>query len=158
MAGVRQRGGRIRWRHGLVALAICVGAGQVGAQGVTAPRGDAPGAVWVLTYLKARPGAVDALAEAIRRNWFAMDARAVAAGHLESYRLLRGTPADSSWDLLEITTYRDARQHAQVDSLFRTIYRPQHTPVLVEGKRWQELGQIVRSETLHWVDGGPRPR
>jgi hypothetical protein len=117
-----------------------------------------PGAIWSLTYLKANPGAVESLAEAIRRNWFALDARAVQGGDLVGYHLLRGTPADTTWDLLEITMYADSAQYARVDSVYRVRYRPSHTPALVQGKRWQELGRIVSTATTRWIDGGPQPQ
>jgi hypothetical protein len=138
--------------------ALLVAGTHVALAQPTPPTAMRPGAIWALTWLKANPGAVDDLTEAIRRNWFALDARAVAGGHLVSYQLLRGTPADTTWDLLEITMYADSLQHARVDSIYRALYRPSHVPVLVNGKRWQEYGRIVRSETTRWVDGGPPTR
>jgi hypothetical protein len=120
-----------------------------------APRATPQHAIWSFTYLKANAGAVDDLVESIRLNWFAMDARAVARGDLMGYHLVRGTPADSSWDLLEVTVWADSAQHARADSIYRVHYRPSHTPVLVKGKRWQDYGRIVRTETTRWLDGGP---
>jgi hypothetical protein len=144
---------RVALRGAVAAMLSLVGT-AVHAQPAAATR---PGAVWSLTYLKANPGSVESLAEAIRRNWFALDARAVQGGDLVGYQLLRGTPADTTWDLLEITMYADSAQHARVDSVYRVRYRPTHTPVLVQSKRWQELGRIVRTATTRWVDGGPQP-
>lgn len=128
---------------------------QVATDGSTPAASRASAPVWSFTYLKAMPGRVADLERFLDANWFAMDRQAVAAGHLVDFQLLRGTPADSSWDLLEITIYRDSLQHAQADSLYRTRYRPAHTPVLIEGRGLRELGRIVRSETLRRVAGAP---
>lgn len=117
----------------------------------TAPA--APAAVWQFTYLKALPGRVDALARFIEVNWFAMDARARAAGHIEDYVLLRGAPADSAWDLVEVTVFRDSTQHAQADSLYRTLYRPAHRTVRVGGLGLAELGRIVGSTVTRRLAG-----
>jgi hypothetical protein len=111
--------------------------------------------IYELTYLKAKPGEVDRLATFIQRNWFEMDSRATAAGHMQGYRLLRGSPADSSWDLLEISVYADSAQHARIASLFRVVYRPAHTTVLVDGRSFRELGTIVASVTTRWAGGLP---
>jgi hypothetical protein len=82
-----------------------------------------------------------------------MDAKAKAAGHLEGYELLRATPSDTAWDLLEVATYRDSAQFARIDSLFRTVYRPAHRTVLIDGKGLRELGRIVGSVTTRRVAG-----
>lgn len=116
----------------------------------------APGAIWQLTYLKAHPGAsVDSLARVVTANWFAMDAQAVKAGDLAGYHLVRGSAADTTWDLLEIAVFRDSAQHARADSLYRTRYRPAHRPVRVGGRDLAGWGRIVRSEPLRYVAGGP---
>jgi hypothetical protein len=115
------------------------------------------GEVWEFTYLKATPGNVDRLAEFIRRNWFVMDAKAAAAGHMRSARLLRPTAPDSTYDLIEISIYSDSAQHARIDSLFRVIYRPQHVTALIDGKGFPALGRVVRSETTRWLSGTTTP-
>lgn len=114
---------------------------------------EPPGRVWQLTYLKAEPGLVDSLARSIELNWFAMDRAALADGHIVDFQLVRGTPADGTWDLLEVTVFADSAQHARADSVYRTVYRPRHEPVLVGGRRWQELGRIVRTETTRHLAG-----
>ncbi len=147
----RHRGGYDRGALLALGLALTLAAPLLRAQPGPAPSGS----IWQLTYLKAQPGRVEQLAQFIERNWFAMDARARAAGHLEDFVLLRGTPADSTWDLLEITTYRDSAQHARIDSLFRVVYRPQHQPVLIDGLSLTRLGRIVTSVTTRRVGGSP---
>lgn len=124
-------------------------AGTLGAQGVTPPSEG----IWQFTYLKALSGKVEQLAKFIESNWFTMDKRARAAGHLEDYVLLRGTPADTTWDLLEITTYRDSLQHARIDSLFRVVYRPQHQVVMIDGRDLSGLGRIVASVSTRRIVG-----
>ena len=115
-----------------------------------AAAGASPGAVWQLTYLKALPGHRARLEQFLEQNWFVMDARAKRAGYLVDNHLLRGSGADTTWDLVEISMYADSLQHARIDSIFRTIIRPQHTTVLVDGMEFRELGRFVREETLRW--------
>jgi hypothetical protein len=141
-----------RCRFTVGALAAVVASTLPAQQRPAAPSEDSA-AIWSFTYLKARDGQVDNLERAITLNWFVMDAKAIAAGHMRGYQLLRAVPGDTTFDLVEISMYRDSTQHAQIDSLFRTIYRPQHTTVLVDGKRWNELGSIVRTVTTRAVTG-----
>ena len=115
-----------------------------------AEAGALPGAVWQLTYLKALPGQRDQLEQFVEQNWFVMDARAERAGYLVDNHLLRRSPADTTWDLLDISMYADSVQHAQIDSIFRTIIRPQHVVVRIDGREFRELGRFVREETLRW--------
>ena len=114
------------------------------------PTGASLGAVWQLTYLKALPGQRDRLEQFVEQNWFVMDARAKRDGYLVDNHLLRGSSADTTWDLLEISMYADSLQHARIDSIFRTIVRPQHVTVPIEGREFRELGRFVREETLRW--------
>lgn len=139
----------------LLYLGACTSGGRRAVSTpLAAPPAITPGAVWQLTYLKAHPGAsVDSLARVVTANWFAMDARAVANGDLAGYHLVRGTPADSTWDLLEIAVFRDSAQHARADSLYRTRYRPAHTPVRVGGRDLAGWGRIVRSEVTRYRAG-----
>ena len=115
-----------------------------------AAAGASSGAVWQLTYLKALPGQRAPLERFIEQNWFVMDARAKRDGYLVDNHLLRGSGADTTWDLVEIAMYADSLQHARIDSIFRTIVRPQHTTVRVDGLEFRELGRFVREETLRW--------
>jgi hypothetical protein len=117
--------------------------------------GAAPGAVWQFTYLKALPGELARLERFVERNWFVMDARARAAGYIVDNQLLRGGGADTTWDLLEVSFYRDSLQHAQVDSIFRTIISPQHRVELIDGKGFRALGRVVKEETLRWRARSP---
>jgi hypothetical protein len=137
-----------RWLS-LLSLLTVWSAPPAQAQSLAGP----PGEVWAFTYLKATSGNVERLAEFVRRNWFVMDAKAVAAGHMRSARLLRPSAPDSTYDLIEITVYADSAQHARIDSLFRTVYRPQHQTQLVDGKGFAALGRVVRSEATRWLSG-----
>ena len=114
------------------------------------PAGASPGVMSRLTYLKAFPDQRKRLERFVEQNWFVMDARAKRAGYLVDNHLLRGSPADTTWDLLEISMYADSVQHARIDSIFRTIVRPQHVTVPIEGREFRELGRVVREETLRW--------
>jgi hypothetical protein len=137
----------------LTTALVCAAAGIIAWQQRADAGTNRAGQIWEVTYLKAKPGQTDALAQYIRQNWFVMDAKARAAGHMEGFRLFRGTPTDTSWDLMEISVYADSAQHARIDSLFRVIYRPARVPVLVGGKSLRDLGSIVGSVTTRWVGG-----
>lgn len=132
----------------LVGLAVSIASARPAPSAPTPP-------VWRLTYLKARPGEVDRLATFIARNWFAMDSAARVDGHIVDYQLLRGSPADTSWDLVEITVFADSAQDARADSLYAAVYRPRHRVVLVEGKGLAALGRIVGTTRTTRVAGRP---
>ena len=134
----------------LTAFVLLIGCRPSPAPSPIAHAGASPGAVWQLTYLKALAGQRDRLEQFVEQNWFVMDARAKRAGYLVDNHLLRGTSADTTWDLLEISMYADSVQHARIDSIFRTIVRPQHVTVPIEGREFRELGRVVREETLRW--------
>lgn len=139
------------------AAALILAASVVGVIAAGRPRAQAArqGQVWQLTYLKAKPGHAVHLAEFIERNWFAMDSAARQAGAIVDYQLVRGAPADSAWDLLEIAVFADSAQHARADSLYATVFRPAHRMVPVDGKLLPELGTIVNSVTTRWAAGRP---
>ncbi len=101
------------------------------------------------TYLKAMPGQQAALAEFIRRNWFAMDAIAKQRGLIAEFDLLERAPSVtvSDWDLLVRVRYPHAGGYAAIESEFEGI-RNAHQSVLIEGKTMRELGNVVRSEML----------
>ena len=68
---------------------------------------------------------------------------------------MRSSGADTTWDLVEISMYADSLQHVRIDSIFRTIIRPQHATVRVDGFEFRELGRFVREETLRWRAKSP---
>ena len=103
-----------------------------------------------MTYLRAFPDQRERVEQFIEQNWFVMDARAKRAGDLVDNHLLRRSLADTTWDLLEISTYADSMQHARIDSKFRAIIRPPHVIVRIAGREFRELGRIVKEETLRW--------
>ena len=138
-----------------IALSACrASAPAVSVSPIPQP-GATAGAVWQFTYLKALPGQRDRLEQFLERNWFVMDARAKRSGYLVDNHLLRGSAADTTWDLLEISVYADSLQHARVDSIFRVVIRPQHTMVKVDGFEFRELGRFVREETMRWRAKSP---
>jgi hypothetical protein len=137
----------------VVATTLSLAACARGAAQLSKPvplAGAKPGAVWQFTYLKATASNRARLEAFITQNWFVMDARAKREGYLVDNHLLQGSPADTSWDLLEISIYADSLQHARVDSIFRTIISPQHQTVPIDGLTFRQLGRVVREETVRW--------
>lgn len=140
----------------LVTLGIAAAGRWASAAQPPQPPADTPqrtGQVWRLTYLKANPGEVERLAAYISRNWFVMDSAARRDGRIVDYQLLRGSPADTSWDLLEITVFADSLQDAAADSIYATVYRPRHRVTLIDGKPFSALGRIAASTRTVWRAG-----
>ncbi len=102
-----------------------------------------------LTYLKAELGQQKALAEFIRRNWFAMDAIAKQRGLIADFELLARSPSDTKadWDFMVRVRYPHPGGYAAIAGEFEAI-RGKHQSVLIEGKGMRELGRVVRSEAL----------
>jgi hypothetical protein len=94
-----------------------------------------------LTYLKAQPGQKAALAEFIRRNWFAMDALAQNQGLIAEFELHTApTNANQDWDLKVRVRYPHPGGYAAIASEFEAI-RNAHQRVLIDGKGLPELGR-----------------
>lgn len=123
-------------------------AGVAAAAWRDAPR---PAVVEEWTFLQSfDPDPTDLIAF-IEANWFAMDARAVAAGLFSHYRLWRvdglaGDPA-FGWNLIVAVGYPDPAGYDGVRAAFEAI-RTAHVPVPIRGKLLQDLGRIVGSRRL----------
>ena len=98
-----------------------------------------------ITYFRATTGDVESLRESIRKNVFSMDQRAVQAGAMKGAHLLTRGTTPGDWDVAIVDEYSDRCQLERVSEAFREI-SASHVPVLVNGKRLQELGRVVRSQ------------
>ncbi len=110
---------------------------------------------WTFTYIKARDAQAAGLREFIEANWFAMDAVAVERGLFRSYRLIEnlgsGEEGEPEWDFIVAVEYFGDQGYSDIAQEFEAI-RSAHTTVLVDGLGFRELGSIVRSERLRFLD------
>lgn len=112
-----------------------------------------PEPVWQLTYLKALPGQQDRLERFILLNWFGPDERARQKGYIDGFLLLRGSPADATWDLVVIDIFRDSATHQLARERYRSEIMPKHEKQLVDGLDFPALGRIVEERTTNPVGG-----
>lgn len=101
-----------------------------------------------MTFLKAVPGAREALKQSIVANWFAMDRIAQAQGLMDSFTVLDTGTDDGAWNVVVSVTYRDERGYEGIREAFERI-RAAHQTVLIDGKPLRELGSIVESRKLY---------
>ena len=104
---------------------------------------------WVHTYIKATEGKEAQLEQFIELNWFAMDSAAVEQGLFNDYKLWRNSSSADSleWDVMVAVEYYTAGTYADIQDEWQEI-RSAHETVLVDGFNFQDLGYIIRSETL----------
>ena len=134
----------------------------------SAPSGDAspgersssssPSIVWQLTFLKAEAGQRERLERFITLNWFGPDERARQRGYISGFQLLRGSEADTSWDLLVVDVFPDADAHAKARERYRNEIMPAYTKQLVDGHDLPSLGRIVAERTTTVVSGHLDPQ
>lgn len=117
-----------------------------------------PKTSWTYTYIKALDGRNDDLRKFVESNWFEMDRKAVDRGIFRSYKLIENTSAENlvalDWDFLVAVEYFGEETYEDIASEFEEI-RSAHKTVLIDGRGFRELGQVVKSETLMDLHGKP---
>ena len=110
---------------------------------------------WTFTYIKARGSQSVELKEYLESNWFVMDAKAVEQGLFKSYRLIEnlgaGDAGERAWDYIVAVEYFGDQSYSDIVEEFEII-RSAHNTVLVDGQGFRELGSIVRSERVRFLD------
>ncbi|NRB52506.1 MAG: hypothetical protein HRU41_32900 [Saprospiraceae bacterium] len=108
-----------------------------------------PQKTWVYTYIKATDNQRSNLKKYIEKNWFVMDSIAVQRGLFNNYQLLEnvGTEEPTTWDFIVAVEYFTARTYSDIQDLWQEIRRD-HKTILIDGKDFNQLGQIVKSEQL----------
>lgn len=132
----------LRRRHAALLLAASIGLPALAAEPAPTRRAVE------MTFLKAAPGAREALKQSIVANWFAMDRIAQAQGLMDSFTLLDTGTDDGAWNVVVSVTYRDERGYEGIREAFERI-RAAHQTVLIDGKPLRELGSIVESRKLY---------
>jgi hypothetical protein len=108
-----------------------------------------------LTYLHALPGQREQLRQYIRKNWFAIDAKAVRAGLMKSYALWESSSKEASegWDFIVVDTWCDIRGYEGVSSKFDALSKS-HKSIPIDGKHFEQLGRRGESKELIEHDRG----
>lgn len=108
-----------------------------------------PQKTWVYTYMKATDNQRSNLKKYIEKNWFVMDSIAVQRGLFNNYQLLEnvGTEEPTTWDFIVAVEYFTPGTYSDIQASWQEIRRD-HKRILIDGKDFNQLGQIVRSEQL----------
>ena len=104
------------------------------------------------------PGQRDRLERFITLNWFGPDDRARQRGYISGFQLLRGSEADTSWDLMVVDIFPDSDAHAKARERFRNEILPAHKKQLVDGYDLASLGRIVAERTTTVISGHLEPQ
>jgi hypothetical protein len=102
---------------------------------------------WEYTYLKALPAQKANLIKFIHQNWFVMDSLAVSQGLMIEYKLLENAQNTADWDFIVAVAYPQKDGYLGIKDAFEKI-RSKHKLILVDGKKLNELGNIIKSEKI----------
>lgn len=104
---------------------------------------------WVYTYIKATDNQRSNLKKYIEKNWFVMDSIAVQRELFNNYQLLEnvGTEEPTTWDFIVAVEYFTPGTYSDIQASWQEIRR-EHKTMLIDGKDFNQLGQIVKSEQL----------
>ena len=142
----------------MTALAIVMVSDRALSGTASPGEGSSTSIVWQLTFLKAEAGQRDRLERFITQNWFGPDERARQRGYISGFQLLRGSPADTSWDLVVVDIFPDSDAHAKARERYRNEIMPAHKTQLVDGYDFASLGRIVTERTTTVVSGHVEPQ
>lgn len=112
----------------------------------------APKRVFLVDFVKAKPGHYDDYLQSLEKNWLAARNIAKRKGFIRSYRILT-SPKESNakYDFLLITEFSDRQSYDAREMNFQTVLKVLGGPVLIKGLRPRELGDIVDSENMTQV-------
>ncbi|MBX2876585.1 MAG: hypothetical protein KTR30_31005 [Saprospiraceae bacterium] len=108
-----------------------------------------PQKTWVYTYIKATDNERSNLKKYIEKNWFVMDSIAVQRELFNNYQLFEnvGTEEPTTWDFIVAVEYFTQGTYSDIQASWQEIRRD-HKTILIDGKDFNQLGQIVKSEKL----------
>lgn len=111
----------------------------------------APKSVWVVDFVKTKPGQLTNVLTYYQQNWAKARQYALKEGYIASYNLLV-TPADSvaGFDLMLLTEYPDSTAYKQSEAHFQQIFKV-HFPngfVPVNGLSSKDIREIRFSKTF----------
>jgi hypothetical protein len=110
------------------------------------------GAVWAMTYVRARPGQRERMERYLKANWLAVDELAKQQNHLAGYRLLRADrDLKETWDFVVILEYRNTAAMEAFVPAYLALVRGR-ARVRIEGLEFADLGEIVQQKIVMPVD------
>jgi hypothetical protein len=110
------------------------------------------GAVWAMTYVRARPGQRERMERYLKANWLAVDEVAKTQGYLAGYRLLRADrDLKETWDFVVILEYRNAAAMEAFVPAYLGLVRGRPR-IRIEGLEFGDLGEIVQQKIVAPVD------
>jgi hypothetical protein len=109
------------------------------------------------TFLKAKPELRADLAAYIQKNWFVMDQEGVRQGIFTSYWLMEDSDENADWDLVVAVGYPQPAGYEDLETKrkFKAI-SDAHKEELINGRKLNELGAIVRHHRLKLIGGNSR--
>ncbi|GAC1621273.1 MAG: hypothetical protein NVS9B10_03890 [Nevskia sp.] len=114
-----------------------------------AAKKDDDGAVWAISFVRARPGQRERLERYLQSNWLALDELALRQQRITAYRMLRAEPdpRGTSWDFAVSIEY--ANRQAMIDFVPFYLELARGRPHLrVDGLDFPDLGEIVLQKTV----------
>ena len=107
------------------------------------------GAVWAISFVRARPGQRERLERYLKSNWLALDAQALQQKRITGYRMLRADPdpRESSWDFAVTIEYANRQAMADFVPFYVELTRGR-AHLRVDGLDFADLGEIVQQKTV----------
>ena len=131
-------------------VALSANAQQFQSAPPVAPRNtDKP--IWALEFIKVKPGMFAATMVYLDDNWIRLRAEAKRQGAvLNFYRVADDESANSDWDILLMTEYKNQAAYDGREKLFDSILKrlPDNTSAVIKGYKKDELFQSVKTRVL----------
>lgn len=110
------------------------------------------GAVWAMTFVRARPGQRERMERYLKANWLAVDEIARSKGHLAGWRLLRADrDLKETWDFVVILEYTNTQSMEAFVPAYLALVRGRPR-VRIEGLEFADLGEVVQQKIVAPVD------
>jgi hypothetical protein len=131
-------------------IALGLNAQQFQSAPLTPPSStDKP--VWALEFVKVKPGMFAATMGYLDDSWIRLRAEAKRQGAVLNYNRVAGEEsADSDWDILLMTEYKNQAAYNGREKLFDSILKrlPNNTSEVIKGYKKEELFQSVKNRVL----------
>lgn len=116
---------------------------------------SAPGRIWAISFVRARPGQRERLERFLRANWLALDELALREGRISAYRLLRADadPREASWDYAVVIEYADREAMSDFVPFYLKLAR-ERPHVRVDGLDFADLGSVVEQKIVEPLAAG----
>jgi hypothetical protein len=131
-------------------IAFGVNAQQFQSAPLAAPLNtDKP--VWALEFIKVKPGMFAATMSYLDDNWLRLRTEAKRQGAVLNFNRVAGDEsANSDWDILLMTEYKNQAAYDGREKLFDSILKrlPDNTSAVIKGYKKEALFQSVKTRVL----------